>query len=143
MSSEPVKRLGVVVACEREDGRWLMMRRSAQVLRAPLKIGLPGGEIEPGETQQQAVIREMHEELNLRVEPTCCVWQYDLPDRPWRLYGWRARIVGGVLRPDPAEVAEVHWLTAEEAAAHPDALPTNALIMAVLSDPKAPPLRLG
>lgn len=127
------RRLGVVIACCDDAGRWLMMRRSAMVSRAPLMVGMPGGEVEPGETQQQAVVREMREELSLEVEPLRCIWQHDLADRPWRLFGWRARIVGGELRPDPAEVAEVMWLTNREACEHPDGLPTNPLIMAALA----------
>lgn len=128
MTDEPTqfasRRLGVVMAVQREaDARWLLVRRAATVERAPLKIGFPGGEIEQGETQEQAVVREMQEELGVAAMPLCRVMMYDLPDRPWRLYLWTTRLLEQTLRPDAREVAEVMWLTAEEGSEHPDALP--------------------
>jgi 8-oxo-dGTP diphosphatase len=115
-------RYGVVIACRRDDGRWLMVRRAAGVARAPLKIGFPGGEI--GETQHEAVIREAREEVGIDVRPIRCVWEYDWPDSPWYLYGWLAEWVAGEVRPNPAEVDQVMWLALDEGACHADALPT-------------------
>ena len=120
----PPARYGVVIACRREDGRWLMVRRAATVQRAPLKVGFPGGEVEPDETQEQAVVREALEELGIIVRPVRRVWEYDWPDSPWYLYGWLAEWTGGQIIANPHEVAEVLWLTAEEGSSHPDALPT-------------------
>lgn len=118
------RRLGVVMAVRREsDARWLLVRRGAAVERAPLKIGFPGGEIEPGETQEQAVIREMQEELGVAARPVRLVMIYDLPDRPWRLFLWLTELLEQALRPDPREVAEVMWVTPREGSDHPDALP--------------------
>jgi 8-oxo-dGTP diphosphatase len=133
-SSSDTRRHGVVVAIRRADGRWLCVRRAANLERAPLKIGMPGGEVEPGETQEQAIAREMMEELNVVVRPLRRVWDFDWPDRPWRLFGWLAEITGGELKPNPAEIAEVHWFTAEEAAGHPDALPTMGALVAALAE---------
>src|ERR1051326_1718605 len=96
------ERFGIVIACQRADGRWLMVRRSAKVARAPLKIGLPGGEVEPGETQEKAVVREAVEEVGIIVRPVRCVWEYDWPNSPWYLYGWLAQWTGGGGHPQPA-----------------------------------------
>src|SRR6266705_2468506 len=65
---------GIVVACRRPDGRWLFIRRSATV-RRPLRVCFPGGWIEAGENQAEAVVREMREELNADVVSvsTCLV----------------------------------------------------------------------
>jgi 8-oxo-dGTP diphosphatase len=120
---DPV-RYGVVIACRRADGRWLMVRRAAGVERAPLKIGFPGGEIEPGETQEQAAIREAREEVGIEVRPLRCVWTHDRPDGSWRLFAWLCEWTGGEVRPNPAEVAQAMWLDADEGSCHPDALPT-------------------
>ncbi len=126
------RRRGVIMAIRREDGRWLCIRRAAGVPRAPLKIGMPGGEIEPGESQEAAIAREMMEELGVAARAIRLVWEIDLPDRPWRLHAWLTEIDAVELRPDPREVAEVMWLTAEEAAAHPEALPTMPALMEAL-----------
>jgi 8-oxo-dGTP diphosphatase len=123
-SGVPTTRYGVVIACQRDDGRWLMVRRAAGVERAPLKVGFPGGEVEPGETQEHAVVREAFEELGILVRPMRRVWEHRFPDGRWILHGWLAQWTGGELVPNPHEVAEVLWLTAEEGAAHPEALPT-------------------
>jgi 8-oxo-dGTP pyrophosphatase MutT (NUDIX family) len=130
MERQPIieRRQGVIMAVRRADGRWLCIRRGAGVSRAPLKIGMPGGEIETGETQEQAVVREMREELGVVARPVRLVWQKDLDDRPWRLFAWLTRIETGDLRPDPHEVAEILWLTAQEAAAHPEALSTMPML---------------
>jgi 8-oxo-dGTP diphosphatase len=115
---------GVVVACQRPDGRWLCIRRSAHVA-APLKVCFPGGAMELGESQESAVIREMHEELGITVHPNRCVWKWDSPTSELTLWGWTADFPDSELNPDPSEVAEILWLTDDEAIQHPDAMATN------------------
>jgi 8-oxo-dGTP diphosphatase len=123
---------GIVVGCRRADGRWLLIRRSAGV-PAPLKVCFPGGHVEPGERQAEAVVREMREELGAEVEPIRRVWQRVLDARPVKLWGWLASLRSTELTPEPAEVDEVLWLTAEEAARHPDGLPhTNEFLAALV-----------
>jgi len=129
--AEPTsRRRGVVVAVRRRDGRYLMVRRAACVERAPGKVGLPGGEIEADETPRQAAVREVREELGIAVRPTRQFIDCDLPDRPWRLFGWLADWAGGELKPAPDEVAEVLWLTASEGAVCADGLQTNPAFLA-------------
>lgn len=127
------RRHGVVVACRGKDNRWLMMRRGATVARAPLKVGFPGGEIEPGETQPQAAIREFKEEFGVEIEPLKCVWNCTLESRPWVLWGWYGKLITHNLTPDPHEVEETLWLTDAQAANHPDALPTNTHFLRALA----------
>jgi (d)CTP diphosphatase len=122
---------GVVVACRRADGKWLCIRRSATV-SAPLKVCFPGGAVEAGESQEAAVVREMREEIGIGVKPGKCVWRWDSPTTALTLWGWTAAYDGTVLKPDPAEVAELLWLTGEEVAEHPDAMPTNREFVAAL-----------
>lgn len=109
----------VAVACTRSDGHWLLIRRSRHV-GAPLAVAFPGGALEAAETQADAVIREMHEELGVEVEPTSCFWCHRFDARPLVLWGWRASLRSEVLLPNPREVDEVLWLTATEATGHPD-----------------------
>jgi 8-oxo-dGTP diphosphatase len=123
---------GVIVGCRRADGRWLLIRRSKHVI-APLRVCFPGGAIEVGEDVQAAAIREMREEVGAEVELVGEVWHNDFDDRNLTLHGYFGRLLTAELTPDPHEVAEVLWLTAKEAASHPDALDkTGAFVEALL-----------
>lgn len=125
-SAEP-RREGVVVACRRDDGRWLLVRRATTVARAPGKVGFPGGGVERGETQPEAALREMREELAAEVEPVRPFWRAEDEVPGFVLHGWLAelRTPADRLVPDPEEVAEVLWLTPGEAIDHPDAFSGN------------------
>jgi 8-oxo-dGTP diphosphatase len=116
---------GVIVAITRDDGRLLCIRRSLHVHPAPGKICFPGGGIEIGESQPDAVVREMKEELGIDVEPVRQCWRWESPDSPLVLWGWIAQWIAGELRPDPAEVGDVLWLMPDEAGNHTEGLPTN------------------
>jgi 8-oxo-dGTP diphosphatase len=131
---------GVVVAIRRADGKLLMVRRSATVSVA-LKVCFPGGAVEAGESQRDAVVREMREELGIEVRPIECVWRWESPEMPLTLWGWTAEIVSGDVRPDPAEIAEVLWLSADEGCDHCDGLPTNRQFIAAACRPDLQPSR--
>ena len=109
--------LGII----REDGRLLIIRRSKHV-RVPLVWCFPGGEIEDGETQEAALVREMSEELGVDVEPGELLMTQTKHDGRLVLYCWSARIVGGVPRPDPREVAAIEWMTPAEIRSAPEML---------------------
>jgi len=115
---------GVVVACRNDDLRWLLIRRS-QYVAAPLAVCFPGGGIDGDESQADAVVREMQEELGAIVIPEQCVWQHTYEERAVTLWGWSAQLMSSTLNPDPAEVAEVLWLTSDEVVTHPDILPAT------------------
>ena len=122
---------GVVVACQRADGRWLMIRRSDSV-PAPLKVCFPGGALDEGESQETTLVREMAEELGAIVEPIRCVWRYRWDDRPLTLWGWLAELKSTTLIPNPEEVYEILWLSEAEALRHPDVLPNTDIFLAAL-----------
>lgn len=115
---------GVVAAILRGDGRWLCVRRSRHVA-APLKVCFPGGGVDAGESQEQALVREIREELGIVVRPVERTWTQVIADRDLVLHGWRCEHLHGAVRPDPREIDEVLWLTSREAVAHPDAMPSN------------------
>jgi (d)CTP diphosphatase len=123
---------GVAVAVRREDGKWLMVRRSKNV-GSPLKVCFPGGTIEAGESQEDAVVREMIEELGLKVRPVRQVWKHEFPDKPLTLWGWIAEVEnGGELMVNQNEIAEVFWMDASQGSSHPDGMPTNRQFIACL-----------
>ena len=122
-ASKSIHRYGVVGVVGERD-RYLMIRRSQSVL-APGKLCFPGGGIEPGETPQQALVREFQEELGMAVRPIRFDWENITP---WgvHLQWWIVeREPNQTPVPNPTEVAEILYLTLPEMLAHPDMLESN------------------
>ena len=101
-----------------------MCRRAAGVI-APGAWCFVGGAIEPGESEEQAVVREFREEVSGHVQPLRRIWEYLRPDGTLHLSWWLAELGDGALRPNAAEVAEVRWCTPDEIAALPGLLDSN------------------
>ena len=103
---------GVVAVILREH-RLLIIRRSMTVA-APGKLCLPGGGIETGESESEALVREMQEELAINITPIRRCWR---SITPWgtNLAWWLSALPTDVQPvPNPAEVAEVHWMTRQQ-----------------------------
>jgi 8-oxo-dGTP pyrophosphatase MutT (NUDIX family) len=77
---------------------------------------LPGGEPEPGESREEALVREVREETGIEVEVERVTGEYHRSGfLPHVAYVYRCRPVGGSLAPS-FETPEVRWWD-------PDALP--------------------
>ncbi|MFD5335056.1 (deoxy)nucleoside triphosphate pyrophosphohydrolase [Streptomyces hawaiiensis] len=111
----------VVGAALVEDGRLLAARRSAPAELAG-RWELPGGKVEPGETADAALARELREELGVDAEVSGRV-PGEWPLRaPYVLQVWTARLRPGSAAPEPLqdhdalrwlgpdEIWDVHWL---------------------------------
>ena len=106
------------------EGRLLLIRRSRSVV-APHMYCFPGGGIEPGETESEALIREFQEELGIAVCPISPIWR---SVTPWkvRLHWWTVEIPPDeTISPNPREVESIHWVTPAEMSTLPDSLPSN------------------
>ncbi|WP_454632940.1 NUDIX hydrolase [Bradyrhizobium cenepequi] len=112
-----LKRAAVAIALtggEGEETAFLLTRRAAGLRSHSAQWALPGGRCDAGETQAEAALRELHEELGLRVDDGDVLGLLD--DYPTRsgylitpVVVWvstRAAIV-----PNPDEVASVHRIT--------------------------------
>ena len=55
-----------------QSGKILVTQRSAS-MPLPLKWEFPGGKVEPGETPEESLIREIKEELDLNIKITGCL----------------------------------------------------------------------
>jgi 8-oxo-dGTP pyrophosphatase MutT (NUDIX family) len=70
--------VGVVVV-PHPDGQacFVLTRRQPTLRRHAGQWALPGGRLEPGESAQAAALREIHEEINLLVEPDALLGRLD------------------------------------------------------------------
>lgn len=73
----------------------------------------PGGKIEPGETPQEALVREIHEELDTEIEVDRLFdeVEYDYPDFHLSMKCYLCHVVSGKLTLLEHEAAK--WLTPE------------------------------
>ena len=105
-------RQAVVVVVVKED-RVLVIRRGPAALR-PGYWAPPSGRIEPGESQAEAVVREIYEEVGLVVTPLEKVWECPTDDGTFRLHWWAVEAEPGELKLDPDEVADAAWIDPDE-----------------------------
>jgi 8-oxo-dGTP diphosphatase len=126
-----IVRRGAVAVVVREQ-RLLLVRRSKHVI-APRMYCFPGGGIEAGETEEQALVRELEEELGCAVVPRRRLWEHV---SPWRVHlaFWTADLdPAAVMKPDPREVESVHWVTLKEMKALTDQLDSNYRFLEALA----------
>jgi len=101
----------VVGAAIVHRGRLLATRR-----RAPRRLAggweLPGGKLEPGESAEEACVREVREELSCDIEPGRRVPGEQPLDAGFVLRVYEAFLVGG--EPVPHEHDAIRWLGPEE-----------------------------
>ncbi len=127
MQMDPV---AVVAAVIERDGKFLITRRPAGAHLAGL-WEFPGGKPEPGETFEDALRREIGEELGAeasvgeRIETV--EWEY--PDRRVRLIFFRCGIQG---EPRPLEGQEMAWVAPADLASY-EFPPADAELIARLS----------
>lgn len=100
------------------DGRLLTVRTTGKD-----RFFMPGGKVEPGESDAEALVREIHEELGVRLDPASVrsgfvaeAPGHGLGGRVVRMHCMYAEPAPGSPAPAPsAEIAELAWLTPADA----------------------------
>ncbi len=97
------------------DGRLLLVLRGHEPGKGLWSV--PGGRIEPGETDQQAVVREAREETGLEVACGALLGAVERPGLAGAVIDIRdyAAVVTGGLLVAGDDAADVRWVTAAEA----------------------------
>lgn len=103
----------VVAALIWDENRFLACQRPAHKARG-LLWEFVGGKVEPGETREQALIRECQEELAVTVAVQDVFMEVDhvYPDLTVHLTLFNASIAEGI--PQKLEHNDLRWITAEE-----------------------------
>jgi 8-oxo-dGTP diphosphatase len=128
-TERPIQRI-IVGAAIVEDGRVLACAR-ADPPEVAGRWEFPGGKVEPGETEIEALVRECDEELAVRIEVGVRVGA-DVPLAHGRaiLKVYLAKLAAGQ-QPQRLEHAELRWLAPDQLYSV-DWLPADAPIVAAL-----------
>jgi 8-oxo-dGTP diphosphatase len=108
VSASVIPCVGAVVTDGR--GRLLMIKRGHEPGAGLWSI--PGGRIEPGETDEEALVREMFEETGLAVEVGRLIGRVQRPGPNGTVIDiadYAATVTGGTLRPGD-DAADARWV---------------------------------
>ena len=107
-----MKRIQVVAALLFHKGKLFVTQRGYGAWRDYWEF--PGGKIEPGETPEEALAREIREELDtgIAVKDHLCDVEYDYPEFHLSMQCFRCEIVSG--EPKLLEHEAARWLRREE-----------------------------
>jgi len=100
------------IACDGvliEHGKILLVKRGHEPFKG--QWATPGGRIEDNETAEQCLVREMKEEIGLKVEPVKLIGIYSDPKRDPRLMiaiAYLIKRVGGEVRAG-SDAADARW----------------------------------
>lgn len=119
-----MKRIEVVAAVISRDGKYFATQRGYGEFKDYWEF--PGGKMEPGESREQALRREIMEELDteIRVEDFLMTVDYDYPAFHLTMHCFLCTVVSGRLELKehesamwlvPQDLRTVNWLPADEA----------------------------
>ena len=111
----PKPKIDAVVAILEREGRFLLGKRSLDRPIAPGYWCPISGRLEPGESQADALVREVAEETGLRVRAIEKVAQCDTHDGGGILHWWLTELLEAAPeRLADAENSELRWFTPAE-----------------------------
>ncbi len=103
-----------VMVVIKKDERFLLGKRSEWKASAPGYWCPISGRIESGETEAEAVVREVWEEVGLKVRAVKKLTEMNARDASVRLHWWLGEILEGEAYLKNNEHSEIGWFTREE-----------------------------
>jgi ADP-ribose pyrophosphatase YjhB (NUDIX family) len=100
--------VGAIIADD--AGRLLLIKRGHEPEEG--RWSLPGGRVRPGESDEDALVREVREETGLHVEPGRLIGQVERPGPGgtiFDIYDYAAAVSGGLLAPGD-DAADARWV---------------------------------
>lgn len=124
--------IAVVAGIAARNGKIMLCQRKPTG-HDPLKWEFPGGKVEPGESPEQALERELNEELAIQTRTGRI---YDVRhrrdgERELLLLFYRTELTGG--EPVPVDCNAIEWIAPERLTAY-DLAPSDALVAARLAE---------
>ncbi len=118
-----MREIEVVAAIIASEGKVFATQRGYGHFKG--KWEFPGGKVEPGESLEDALVREIHEELNTQISPEYLLDTivYEYPDFHMTMHCFMCRVVSGNLEllehsdarwVDAQSIAELDWLPSDE-----------------------------
>ena len=106
-----MKKIEVVAAIIYKNGAYFATQRGYGEFEGMWEF--PGGKIEPGESRESALKREIQEELgiDITVDKFLCTTDYDYPSFHLTMHCYLCRIISGEI--ELREHKSARWLTAE------------------------------
>ena len=110
----------MIVLVTRDGGREALLARGT---RFPIPMwSCLAGFVEPGETLEEAVHREVREEVGLEVDDVRYWGSQPWPFPHSLMLGFTASWAGGAIEPDPTEIAEAGWYRRDDLPTIPPAM---------------------
>lgn len=139
--SKKCPRCGLIAYPRLSPAVIVLVERGDEILLARSPHFLPGvystlaGFVEPGETLEQTVAREIEEEVGVKVSDVRYFGSQPWPFPNSLMIGFRARYAGGDLVPDPDEIEDAGWFRADALPKLPSSISiARALIEAFLAE---------
>ena len=105
-------RLSPAVITLIEDGERMLLARSPHF--APGVYCTLAGFVEPGESLEEAVVREVHEEVGVELSDLRYFSSQPWPFPNTLMIGFVARYAGGAIRRQEDEIEDARWFTADD-----------------------------
>ncbi len=110
------ERISVTAAVIVNDRKEILITKRMEDSHLAGMWEFPGGKVDGGETPEQALVREIFEELNVTVDVKRLLWeeQFDYPTKSIYIRFYLCTLTSPQTEIQPIEVADYRWVSIEE-----------------------------